>query len=245
MTKCIAIITARGGSKRIPRKNIKDFCGQPIIKYSIDAAKKSGCFDEIMVSTDDQEIVAIVKKFGANVPFLRSQKTSSDFASTEEVIEEVVLEYQKIGQNFDYLCCIYPTAPFISSKKIKEAYELILKTGVDSVLPIVKFSYPIQRALKIENNLLKFMWSENSNKRSQDLEPAYHDCGQFYFLKTEYFLRNKEIFTKSTIPIEIPESEVQDIDNEEDWKIAEIKYEILKQNNSTKICINKNRDLTD
>ena len=166
MTKCIAIITARGGSKRIPRKNIKDFCGQPIIKYSIDAAKKSGCFDEIMVSTDDQEIVAIVKKFGANVPFLRSQKTSSDFASTEEVIEEVVLEYQKIGQNFDYLCCIYPTAPFISSKKIKEAYELILKTGVDSVLPIVKFSYPIQRALKIENKFnikLKMISGGNSS----------------------------------------------------------------------------------
>ena len=227
--KAIAIITARGGSKRIPRKNIKEFCGEPIIKYSIDAAKESGCFSEIMVSTDDFEIAKIAQKFGAKVPFMRSEKTSNDFATTSDVIEEVISEYHKIGQSFDYACCIYPTAPFISAKKLQESYDLIINTDTDSVIPVVRFGFPIQRAFKIENNKLKFMWAKNAEKRSQDLEPAYHDCGQFYFFRTEMFLRNKEILTNNTTPLEISESEVQDIDTEEDWKIAEIKYKILKQ----------------
>ena len=224
MSKTIAIITARGRSKRIPRKNIKDFYGQPIIKYSIDAAINAGCFDEVMVSTDDQEIAEISKKFGAKVPFFRSEKTSNDFASTSDVIEEVLIEYQKLGKNFDYACCIYPTAPFINPQKLQKGFQLLKETGADSIIPIVKFSYPIQRALKIENNKLEMICPENLNKRSQDLISAYHDVGQFYWINVQKFLKTKTILSRYTLPLEIPESEVQDIDNEEDWKLAEIKY---------------------
>jgi len=229
MKGCIAIITARGGSKRIPRKNIRKFCGYPIIKYSIDAAIKAGCFDEIMVSTDDTEIAEIAQKFGANVPFYRSDKTSNDFAMTADVIEEVLIEYKKNGQEFDYACCIYPTAPFINAEKLKKGFQLLQETGADSAIPVVKFSYPIQRALKIENNKLEMIWPENMNKRSQDLMPAYHDVGQFYWLNVEKFLQTKLLFSEFTVPIEIPETEVQDIDNEQDWIIAEMKFKLLKQ----------------
>lgn len=224
MSKCVAIITARGGSKRIPGKNIRDFCGQPIIKYSIEAALCSDLFNEVMVSTDDMEIAEISKNFGAKIPFMRSKKTSDDYATTADVIEEVLLEYQKLGQNFDYACCIYPTTPFITSKKLKNAFDNLINTDADSLIPVVKFGYPIQRALKIENNKVKLLFPENINKRSQDLEQTYHDCGQFYFLKTETFLKDKSLFTENTAFLEIPESEVQDIDIEEDWKIAELKF---------------------
>lgn len=226
--KTVAIITARGGSKRIPRKNIMPFLGQPIIKYSIDAAKNAGCFDEIMVSTDDAEIAEISQAFGAKIPFMRSASTASDFAMTAEVIEEVLVKYRRIGRDFSYACCIYPTAPFISPERLKKGYDLLRETGADSVIPVVRFGYPIQRALKIENGRLMMMWPENLNKRSQDLMPAFHDVGQFYWLNIKDFLEHKVLFGKYTIPIELPESEVQDIDNEEDWKIAEMKYTILK-----------------
>lgn len=228
MSKCVAIITARGGSKRIPRKNIKEFCGFPIIKYSIDAAINAGCFDEIMVSTDDKEIAVVAKKYNAIIPFYRSEKTSNDFATTADVIEEVLLEYKKIGKSFDYACCIYPTAPFINSDKLNKGYKLLNETGADSAIPVVRFGYPIQRALKIENDKLKMFSPENTNVRSQDLTPAYHDAGQFYWINVKKFLDTKLIFSEFCIPIEIPESEVQDIDTEEDWKIAEIKYQIIK-----------------
>ena len=228
--KSLAIITARGGSKRIPRKNIKLFSGFPIIKYSIDAALNSGCFDEVMVSTDDDEIAEIAVKYGASVPFYRSPETSNDHAMTADVIREVLWEYRKRNILFNYACCIYPTAPFISADKIKRGYESLLDSDADSAVPVVRFSYPIQRALKIENGLLEMIWPENLNKRSQDLMPAYHDSGQFYWLKVESFLRHGLLFAEKTVPIEIPESEVQDIDNEEDWKIAEMKYRILKKN---------------
>ena len=227
--RALAIITARGGSKRIPRKNIKLFSGFPIIKYSIDAALNSGCFDEVMVSTDDNEIAEIAVKFGAIVPFYRSPETSNDHAMTADVIREVLIEYRKRNTFFNYACCIYPTAPFISSDKIKRGYEYLLDSDADSAVPVVRFSYPIQRALKIENGLLEMIWPENLNKRSQDLIPAYHDSGQFYWLKVDSFLKHGLLFNEKTVPIEIPESEVQDIDNEEDWKIAEMKYQILNK----------------
>lgn len=225
--KKIAIIPARGGSKRIPRKNIKKFLGYPIIKYSIDAAIASGCFNEIMVSTDDQEIAEIVVQYGAKVPFYRSKEASNDYAMTADVIMEALLEYQKQGRNYNYACCIYPTAPFISSDKIKQGYNLLNDHRADSVLPVVRFGYPIQRAIKIINGKLEMIWPENYNKRSQDLMPAYHDVGQFYWLKVESFYEQKTLFMKNSIALEIAESEVQDIDNEEDWKIAEMKYQLL------------------
>lgn len=225
--KTVAIITARGGSKRIPRKNIRPFLGHPIIKYSIDAAKISGCFDEIMVSTDDAEIAEISQRLGAKTPFMRSEATSNDFATTPDVIEEVLVEYRKRGHEFEYACCIYPTAPLILAEGLKKGYELLKEKGADSVLPVVRFSYPIQRALKIEDGKLRMIWPENLNKRSQDLMPAFHDVGQFYWLRVKSFLKEKVLFGKLTIPVEVPESEVQDIDSEEDWKIAEMKYKIL------------------
>jgi len=185
--KCLAIITARGGSKRIPRKNIKEFLGFPIIKYSIDAALGAGCFDEVMISTDDKEIAEIATSFGAKLPFFRSETTSNDYAMTADVIEEVLLEYKSRGSNFEYCCCIYPTAPFVSSQRLLEGYNLLTSTDADAVIPVVRFSYPIQRAIKIEQETLEMMWPENLNARSQDLVPAYHDCGQFYWLKVDNF----------------------------------------------------------
>lgn len=228
-SKIVAIIPARGGSKRIPRKNIKDFLGKPIVAYSIEAALKSGCFDEVMVSTEDDEIAEIAKFYGAQVPFMRSTKTAGDLAMTADVLKEVILEYKKIGKNFVNFCCIFPTAPFISSKRIREGVLLLEKNDkADSVLPVTRFSYPIQRALKIKDGNLIMFQPENFLKRSQDLEPAYHDCGQFFCSKVTSLFEDKLNYSGLTIPIEVPESEVQDIDNEEDWKIAEMKYKMIK-----------------
>jgi pseudaminic acid cytidylyltransferase len=223
----LGIITARGGSKRIPRKNIRHFLGHPIIKYSIDAAVNSGCFDVIMVSTDDKEIAAIAEGLGAAVPFYRSEATSDDLASTADVLEEVILEYKERGKNFRYCCCIYPTAPFVTQYRLKDGLRILQSTEADSVMPVVRFSYPIQRALKIEDGHLSMIWPINVNARSQDLLPAYHDAGQFYWFKVDSFIKQKRLYMDHTVPIEVPESEVQDIDNEEDWKIAEMKYGII------------------
>lgn len=224
----IAIIPARGGSKRIPRKNIKNFLGKPIIAYSIEAALNSGNFDEIMVSTDDHEIAEIAKKYGAHIPFLRSAETSNDTATTADVLIEVLNEYEKLGQKFDYACCIYSCAPFINPQKIKEGFNLITEKNAYNAMPVVQFSYPIQRALKIDSGKLEMILPENVNARSQDLMPTYHDAGQYYWFYVKNFLKSKTLFSSNTVPIITAESEVQDIDTEEDWKIAELKYKILK-----------------
>jgi pseudaminic acid cytidylyltransferase len=228
MSKSVAIITARGGSKRIPRKNIKSFLGKPIIAYSITAAIESGCFDEVMVSTDDAEIAEIAKSYGAKIPFLRSVKNSDDYSTTTDVLKEVIEEYRKQGINYDTLCCIYPTAPFVSAAKLQNAMKLLAETNADCVLPIVKYSYPIQRSLKIESGKAVMNWPENYFARSQDLTPVYHDCGQYYCMNTESMLTQMKLFAQNTIPIITPEEEVQDIDNEDDWKLAEIKYTFLQ-----------------
>ena len=225
----VAIITARGGSKRIPRKNIRDFLGFPIIKYSIDAALDCRCFDEVMVSTGDPKIADISKQLGAQIPFLRSTATSDDFATTADVIEEVLLKYNEIDKHFTYFCCIYPTAPFITPEILNKGYDILRKSSADTVVPVVRFSYPIQRALKIEHGRLRMIWPENEKVRSQDLMPAYHDAGQFCWGRTDLFLKQKKLFAENTLPIEIPESHVQDIDTLEDWTIAEMKYSVLKK----------------
>ncbi len=225
--KTLAMITARGGSKRIPRKNIKEFNGKPIIAYSIEAAIRSGVYDEIMVSTDDEEIAGISRKFGAKVPFLRSEKTSNDFATTTDVIEEVIMEYKNRGEDFDIVTCIYPTAPFITADKLKKAVETLKNSDADTLIPVVRFSYPPQRAMEIQDGRLVFRQPENLNKRSQDLAPHYHDAGQFYVLKTESFLKNKNLMVGNILPMELSELEVQDIDNEVDWKLAELKYNLI------------------
>lgn len=223
----VAIITARGGSKRIPRKNIKEFLGKPIIAYSIEAAIASGAFDSVMVSTDDAEIAEISKKYGAEIPFLRSDKTSNDYAVTADVISEVLDEYKNLGKEFDFFACIYPTAPFITAEKLREAVKAFKKSGADSLVPVVKFEFPPQRGFVCENGFIRYQYPEYANTRSQDLEPIYHDCGQFYISSSESFYRSHTLIAEKTVPYIIPETEVQDIDTETDWVIAEEKYRRL------------------
>ncbi len=223
----VAIITARGGSKRIPRKNIKNFLGKPIIAYSIETAKFSDLFDYVMVSTDDDEIAEVAKRYGAEVPFMRSRETADDFTGTADVILEVLSDLQKTGKQYNHACCIYPTAPFIAKQTLKEAYDLMVIKKFDSVFPACQFSYPIQRALEINNSKTSMVWEENLNKRSQDLPARYHDAGQFYWLNINSFLKERKLFTKNTGSIILNELQVQDIDNETDWKIAELKHSLL------------------
>lgn len=223
----IAVITARGGSKRIPRKNIREFCGKPILAYSIEAALGSGVFDIVMVSTDDEEIASIAKTCGAEVPFLRSRENAGDFAATRDVIGEVLREYESRGQRFDELCCIYPTAPYITAERLKEAMALLKASGADSVVPVVRFSFPPQRGVVIRDGFMQFQWPEYAQTRSQDLEPFYHDAGQFYCLSVKSFLEQNVVVMEKTVPLVLSELEVQDIDTQEDWELAEIKYRLL------------------
>lgn len=224
--KRLAVITARGGSKRIPRKNIKSFLGKPILTYSIQAALDAGIFEEVMVSTDDAEIAEVAKAAGAKVPFFRSSEAANDFATTTDVLLEVIETYAKSGQHFDSICCIYPTAPFVTAEKLQKAMALLEEQEADSVLPVVRFSFPPQRCVVLTDGFLQFKWPEHAFSRSQDLEPLYHDAGQFYCLRTERFLDQKKMVMDKTLPLELPELEVQDIDTEEDWRIAEVKYQV-------------------
>ena len=226
--KNLCIIPARGGSKRIPKKNIKDFLGKPIIAYSIQAALNSNLFDEVMVSTDDEKIAKIARQYGANVPFMRSKENADDFATTVEVLLEVIEKYIALKLTFDNICCLYPTSPFTTGKKIKEAFIKLKEENLDAVFPVMAFSYPIQRALKLNDDKISFFYPEFENSRSQDLEETYHDAGQFYFLKATKVLKNKRIFSNNVGGVIISELEAQDIDNETDWKIAEIKYELIQ-----------------
>lgn len=225
--KSLAIITARGGSKRIPRKNIKEFLGKPILAYSIEAALKSGKFSEVMVSTDDEEIKEVAVKYGAKVPFLRSEKTANDFATTNDVLLEVLDEYEKRGEKFDMAACIYPTAPFITAERLAEAFDKLLASTADILIPVVSFSYPIQRAMVERNERLVFEHPEYLDSRSQDLEKHFHDAGQFYLFKPEGFRKSGKLMVGDIIPFELSELEVQDIDNETDWKLAELKYKLI------------------
>lgn len=225
----IAIITARGGSKRIPRKNIKEFMRKPMLAYAVEAALGSNIFDEVMVSTDDIEIAEVAKKYGAKVPFMRSEKTANDMAMTYDVLEEVIDEYQKIGRNFDNLACIYPCVPFLKSETLQNAYQIFINSNCDTLVPVVKFSFPIQRAFRIdENNFLQYREPENMLKRSQDLEPMFHDVGMFYFCKIDEMKRNKKLIGNKAAYIEMDEMQIQDIDNVSDWKMAEMKYRIMQ-----------------
>lgn len=223
----VAIITARGGSKRIPKKNIKEFCGKPVIAYSISAALESDLFREVMVSTDSEEIAEIAKKYGAEVPFMRSQETSNDYADTTDVLKEVITEYKKRGQEFDAFCCIYPTAPFVSSKKIREAFDILQNEDTYNVVPMVPFSFPPQRGMVRDGKYIKAAYPEYLDNRSQDLDEMLHDCGQFYWCKMKEFMNNSNILENHTVPYIMPETEVQDIDNIVDWELAEIKYKYM------------------
>ena len=225
----IAIITARGGSKRIPHKNRKEFCGKPIIEYSIEAAKQAGIFDTVMVSTDDNKIAEIAKNAEAEVPFMRSAETSSDYATTADVLMEVLEKYKERGIRYENACCIYPTAPFVTGNKLRQAMDMLVNEKKDSVIPVVPFSFPPLRGMVINDGKLEYKWQEYAMKRSQDLEEIYHDCGQFYAFRVEPFEKEKKLVTDNTAGMIISELEVQDIDNETDWELAEMKYCLLKE----------------
>ena len=225
----IAVIPARGGSKRIPRKNIKDFLGKPIIAYSIEAALDSGIFDEVMVSTEDSEIADIAISYGASVPFQRSIKNSDDYATTVEVMIEVLEKYKNCNTpKFDWLCCIYPTSPLINSTKLIDSYETLLAHNGSSLIPVVRYSFPPQRAFVVKDGLLVYNQDEHSSTRSQDLEPYYHDAGQFYWVDTNIMLKIKSLVTNKTIPFILRETEVQDIDTLIDWTMAELKFKLAQ-----------------
>lgn len=227
--RCLAIIPARGGSKRIPHKNIKMFLNKPILSYPVQMALESGFFDEVMVSTDDPEIAKSAVKLGAKVPFMRSLANADDFATTVDVILEVVNKYQEQGEYFNYICCLYPTAPFVTTHQLERAFMSMKEQDYDSVLPVMKFGYPIQRALKLNDGKISLFQPEHLNSRSQDLEMAYHDCGQFYWLNTDRFLAKKRLWTDNTGAIVLEEMEAHDIDTEEDWKVAEFKYKMINR----------------
>ena len=227
--KKLAIITARGGSKRIPGKNIRSFFGKPIIAYPIEKLLGTCLFDEIMVSTDDSEIAAIAKKYGDNVPFLRSKANSGDFATTADVILEVLTNYKALGKEFEYVCCIYPTAALISKGRIEESFNLLKNKDLDVSFPVLRFDYSIWRSFALNEGVLTLNWPENETKRSQDLPEAYHDAGQFYWLKASAFLKQVKIFMPRSGGILLDQMEAQDIDTEADWELAEVKYKLLER----------------
>ena len=230
----LAIIPARGGSKRILRKNIKLFLGKPIIAYSIEAALKSKLFDEVMVSTDDDEIREIALKYGAKVPFLRSETNANDFATTAAVINEVLEVYKTRNKLFKYCICIYPTAPFVSSNLLIKAFKKLKKDKLDAVFSVLKYGFPIQRAMKInKEDKVEMVDVSKMNTRSQDLESSFHDAGQFYALNVSAFIKKQKLWTNNTGCIEINELEAQDIDTETDWKLAELKYKLLLDEKET------------
>lgn len=226
--KKIAVIPARGGSKRIPHKNIKMFIDKPIIVYSIEAALGSGEFDEVMVSTDDTRIAEVSRQVGASIPFLRSLENANDYATLADVLIEVLETYKRQGQTFEQVCCILPTAPMITAEDIRLSYAQWNSSVFDSICPVVAFSYPILRSLSLEaDGTLSMNWPEYRNTRSQDLRPAYHDAGAFYWIKTSVLLKERTLFSRHGTGFVLDERKVQDIDTEADWAMAELKYKIM------------------
>lgn len=226
MSKALCIIPARGGSKRIPRKNIKEFHGRPIITYSIETALKSGLFKEVMVSTDCEEIKMISQKYGAEVPFLRSETNSNDFATTIDVVNEVVEVYRKMGQTFDEICVLYPCAPFVSATDLTNAKRLLEKN--DCVIPVVRFDFPPLRSFEISASILRYKWPKYEKSRSQDLEDLFHDAGQWYFFRNEEQY-HESLVKSATAPLILESNKVQDIDTISDWKLAELKFQMLNE----------------
>ncbi|PLY08738.1 MAG: pseudaminic acid cytidylyltransferase [Arcobacter sp.] len=227
MSKCICIIPARGGSKRIPKKNIKDFFGKPLIAYTIETALKSKLFDKVVVSTDDETIAKVAKEYGAEVPFLRPVELSDDFTGTGAVIGHALSFLQKQGEKYDFLCSIYATAPLLQVKYIQKGLERLQNSDAVNSFSATSMPFPIQRTFKINDDRCEMFWPENFSKRSQDLEEAYQDAGQFYW-KNLYKQSSDVMFGKDSIPIVLPRFLVQDIDTLEDWERAEVLYEVLK-----------------
>jgi N-acylneuraminate cytidylyltransferase len=226
----IAIIPARGGSKRIPRKNIKPFHGQPMISYSIRAAIDSGLFEWVIVSTDDAEIAEVATHYGAEIPFLRPKELADDHTGTGAVVVHAINWFKAKGIEFDLACCIYATAPFIQVERLIEGHDALIAHNKSFAFSVTSFAFPIQRALKrTPDGSVDMFWPENLNKRSQDLEPAYHDAAQFYWGKTEAWLNGHIAFSPVSAPVILPRHLVHDIDTPEDWDAAEVAFEVLKR----------------
>jgi len=226
----VAVIPARGGSKRIPNKNVKDFAGRPIIAHSIDAARNSGLFDRIIVSTDSDQIAEVAVAAGADVPFRRPAELSNDHAGTAPVIVHALDWLKQAGTPATYACCIYATAPFVRTEDLQRGLETLKTTNVTSVLSVTTFAFPIFRALKIgEDNSLSMFWPENRLKRSQDLPEAFHDAGQFYWVNAEKFMADPNLYSADALPVILPRYLVQDIDTLEDWETAEYMYRALNR----------------
>jgi N-acylneuraminate cytidylyltransferase len=224
----IAIIPARGGSKRIPRKNIKPFAGKPIIAYSIETALKSGLFDKVIVSTDDEEIASVAASFGAKIPFMRPKELSDDHTGTMVVINHAIQYLLDLGYTFSNVCCIYATAPFVHARYLQEGYEKLTNSNKSYSFSVTSFPFPIQRAVRItSDNTVEPFNKDHIFTRSQDLEEAFHDAGQFYWGTVDAFLNNIVIFSNASIPVVLPRHLVQDIDTEEDWNRAELMYRAL------------------
>ena len=226
----IAVIPARGGSKRIPRKNIKSFCGKPIIAWTIETAIASCLFDNIIVSTDDQEIAAVAKEYGAEIPFMRPSSLSDDFTTTSPVVAHAIQWYREIDQYPDEVCWIYPTAPFVTSADLQRGLEILNNTCSDYVVSVTRYPFPIQRAIKLIDGLRVEMYQpEFFNTRSQDLEEAFHDAGQFYWGRAEAWIEGKSFFSGNTAPVILPRQRVQDIDTLEDFFLAESMFMSLQK----------------
>jgi len=226
---CVAIIPARGGSKRIPRKNIKPFAGKPIIGYSIEAALNSQLFDRVIVSTDDPEIASVAELFGAEIPFLRPAELADDFTGTNAVVKQCLEWLQDNNCSVDYACCIYATAPFVRVKYLREGYDRLVESDKSYAFSVTSFPFPVQRAIRLNvDGHVEAIYPEMIARRSQDLEEAYHDAGQFYWGRTEAFLHDVVTFSSESIPIVLPRYLVQDIDTLEDWKRAELMYKSLE-----------------
>jgi len=224
----LAVIPARGGSKRIPRKNIREFCGKPIIAYSIEAALASDLFDHVIVSTDDNEIASVAKELGAETPFMRPAEIADDHTGTNAVVKHAIQWYQERSQSISLACCIYATAPFVRPECLREGHDKLINSNKFFAFSVTSFPFPIQRAIRINGKgEVEAFWPEYINARSQDLEAAYHDAGQFYWGVPQAFLNDEVIFSSISIPVILPRHLVQDIDTKEDWRRAELMFEAL------------------
>lgn len=225
----LAVIPARGGSKRIPRKNIKPFCGKPMIAWSIEAALASGCFDAVIVSTDDTEIAEVARHYGADVPFMRPAELSDDYAGTVPVIRNATEWFIANGQAPDQVCCIYATAPFVTGEDIRRGFDALANNDCDYAFSVTSYAFPIQRAIRITPaDRVEMFNPEHFNTRSQDLEEAYHDAGQFYWGRASAWLEGKILFGTYSVPVKLPRHLVQDIDTPEDWERAEWLFKAMQ-----------------
>ena len=224
----LCIIPARGGSKRIPRKNIRDFCGKPIIAWSIETAIESGCFDRVIVSTDDEEIAAMAKRYGAEIPFMRPAQLADDYTGTTAVVAHAIEWQNSHGDAADKVCCLYATAPFVRAIDLQEGVDILESSGAEYAFSITSYAFPIQRSIRItEKQRIEMFQPEHFNTRSQDLDEAWHDAGQFYWGKAAAWLENKLIFSNESAPVFIPRHRVQDIDTPDDWERAQLMFTLL------------------